>query len=85
MSNLEKAKEIIKDNFEYGSCGIYNTGNIAGDQMETLYETDELEILICSFWAYFEVFGLTDEEFKDLKDFYWSLSKSYYDDSEKKT
>lgn len=83
MSNLEKAKKIIKDNFEDGSCGIYNTGNFAGDRMETLYETDELEILICPFWAYFEVFGLTDEEFKDLKDFYRSLSKSYYDDFEK--
>ncbi len=69
-SLLEIAKEIIKENFEAGDCGLYNCRNIAGDEMETLYSDHVLTIDICYGWAYFEVFGLSDEEFKELKSFY---------------
>lgn len=39
----------------------------------TLYEDDEITIDVCQFWSYFEVFGLTDEEFRELKGFYEAL------------
>lgn len=70
MTNLEKAKTIIKDNFEAGKCGLYNTRNIAGDNMTTLYKKGGLQIDICYFWSYFEVFGLSDLQFDELLDYY---------------
>lgn len=35
--------------------------------METIYEKDGITIDICYDWDYFEVFGMTNEEFIDFK------------------
>lgn len=70
MTNLEKAKEIIKENINSANCGIYNTRNVVGDSMQTIYDEDGLMIDVCRFWGYFEVFGLSDEEFNELKRYY---------------
>lgn len=74
-SKLKIAKDIIKKNFKDGDCGLFKTGNFAGDSMTTLYRDNGLHIDICYPWAYFEVFGLTEEEFIDLKAFYKQLEK----------
>lgn len=73
MNKLEIAKRIIKENIEDARCGIFDTRNIVGDTMETLYNSDGLTIDICYFWMYFEVFGLTEEEFEILERYYNSL------------
>lgn len=69
-NKLEKAKEIIKKNFRYGDCGLFK---YRGDPMHNIYNADGLKIDICFCYSYFEVFGLTDEEFKELKDYYVKL------------
>lgn len=61
---VEKVKEIIKNNI----CR-----NIVGDQMETIYDEAGVRIEICRDWGYFEVFGLTDEEFAEVESFYGDL------------
>ena len=73
MNKLEIAKRVIKENIEHARCGIFNTRNIVGDTMETLYDSDGLTIDICYFWMYFEVFGITKEEFMILEGYYNSL------------
>ena len=73
MSKLEIAKKIIKENFESADCGLYDTRNIVGDPMTTLYSDDGLIIDICYRYAYFEVFGLSSDEFDELGKFYVSL------------
>lgn len=73
MSNLDKAKEIIKTFYKIAKCGIFNTPNTAGDYMETIYEGEGLTIDICYYYSYFEVFGLTNVEFEELKKYYDSL------------
>lgn len=73
MDKLEIAKRIIKENIDDARCGIFNTRNLVGDTMETLYDSDDLTIDICYFWMYFEVFGLTEEKFKILERYYNSL------------
>lgn len=73
MDKLEIAKRIIKENIDDARCGIFDTRNLVGDTMETLYDSDNLTIDICYFWMYFEVFGLTEEEFEILKRYYNSL------------
>ena len=73
MTKLDKAKEIIKRYYNKASCGIFNTRNLIGDPMETLYENSEIIIDICCPYEYFEVFGLSDEEFSELEKFYNGL------------
>lgn len=72
-TKLDKAKEIIKDNIEDASCGIFDSRNIAGDEMDNIYEDNELTIDICYDWEYFEVFGLSDLEFAELVSYYYEL------------
>lgn len=73
LNKLEKAKEIIKNNYRNAECGIFHTRNTLGDPMETIYFDDELQIDICRHFEYFEVFGLEEEEFKELARYYYSL------------
>lgn len=70
---LAKAKEIIKENFSSYDCGLFNSRNLLGDPMGTIYNEDGLTIDVCDYYSYFEVFGLTDDEFEELKDFYKGL------------
>lgn len=72
MTNFEKAKEIVKEYYEDGDCGIFNSRNIAGDKMETIYKNGSLTIDICFLYAYFEVFGLSDEDFEKLEEYYYN-------------
>ena len=67
---VEKVKEVIKNNIEDASYGIFDCRNIVGDPMETIYDEDGVRIDICRNWEYFEVFGLTDEEFAEVEYFY---------------
>ena len=75
MSNLEKAKEIVKTYYRVADCGIFNSRNIIGDVMETIYECEGLTIDICYYYSYLEVFGLSDAEFKELERYYDSLGR----------
>ncbi len=70
MDKLKKAKEIIAENIDDGRCGIFNTRNLIGDIMTNLYKEDGLTIDICYNYLYFEVFGLTDDGFEELKKYY---------------
>lgn len=73
MNKLEVAKKIITENINNAKYGIFDTRNIFGDDMVTLYDSDDLTIDICYFWMYFEVFGLTDNEFVELDKYYKTL------------
>ena len=72
---LEIAKKVIAENFEKGSCGIFNTKNIMGDYLYTIYNKCGLRIDFCPDYEYFEVFGLTNSEFRELHKFYKELGK----------
>lgn len=48
----------------------FNSRNICGDPMGTLYSEDGVVLDYCASYGYFEVFGLTDEEFIQLKALY---------------
>lgn len=73
MTKLEIAKEVIKNNYKYARCGIFDTRNIVGDDMSNIYEDEELTIDICYPYEYFEVFGLSKDEFNELAMFYEDL------------
>ena len=75
MSKLDIAKDIIKGFYLLADCGIYNTRNIMGDPMTTIYKDNGLTIDICYNYSYFEVFGLSDDEFNELEKIYNTLYK----------
>lgn len=74
MNKLRKAKEIIKENFKWGDCGLFSSRNLLGDPMVNLYDKNGLTVDICYFYGYFEVFGLTNDEFDELVDYYGQLA-----------
>ena len=70
---VEKVKEVIKNNVKHAMCGIFDCSNTAGDLMKTIYNKDGVSVDICRNCEYFEVFGLTDEEFSEVESFYEDL------------
>ena len=74
MNKLEKAKEIIKEHYEEGRCGIFNSRNTVGDPMTNIYDGGNFTIDICYRYSYFEVFGLSNKEFAKLVKYYNKLS-----------
>ena len=70
MTKLDIAKKVIKEHIKDAPCGIFNCRNIVGDEMETLYSHEGLQIDICYGYAYYEVFGLSCEDFDKLVSFY---------------
>ena len=75
MNNLELAKSIIKEHYNEGTCGIFNTSSLMNDPMITLYRDNQLTINICFYYEYFEVFGLSKEDFEELVKYYNSLEE----------
>ena len=75
MARLDKVKEVIKDNYEDGRCGLFFTRNLVGDSMTNIYHEEGVDIDICYYWAYFEVFGLNVVEETALRKFYDSLGR----------
>ena len=74
MTNaVEKVKEVIKNNIEDALYGIFDCRNIVGDPMETIYDEDGVRVEICRKQEYFEVFGLSNEEFAEIESFYEGL------------
>ena len=70
MSKLKVAMAILQEFFHDGNMGLFNKGNNVGDLMDTVYNDDGLIIKICYQHSYFEVFGLSADEFRVLKRFY---------------
>ena len=75
-SKLDIAKRIIKDNYKSATCGLFDCRGTGADKMYTLYSEDGLEVDICYYWEYFEVFGLSKEDFAKLESYYDSLGES---------
>lgn len=67
---VEKVKDIIEANYCDAQYGIFASHNTIGDEMETIYEDEEVLIDICYDWGYFEIFGLTDDEFAEVEEYY---------------
>ena len=70
MTRLDEVKQVIKMNCKNAMYGIFDTRNAAHDIMTTIYLDDNVQIDICYEYEYFEVFGLSDEEFSELAKFY---------------
>lgn len=43
---------------------IFNTKNVVGDKMETIYNDGTVKIDFCSHWGYIEIFGLSGRDYE---------------------
>lgn len=75
MTNVEKVEKVIKENYSDGDCGVFDSRNTVGDTVTTIFEEDGITVDICYDYAYFEVFGLSREEYEEVYDFYCQLQK----------
>lgn len=64
---LEKLRVFILNEFPIG-VQMFNTHNIAGDYMITIYEADGVTIMYAPHYEYVEVFGLSYKEFVQLNE-----------------
>ena len=72
---FNRVKEKIKEYYDEASCGIFDTRNVVGDAMATIFHGKYIQLDICFSYSYFEVLGTTEEEFSKLYDYYQGLSK----------
>jgi len=74
MNKIEKLKKFLQEN--YPNIQAFNTRNIVGDDMENVYDEDNIQVDYCDHWDYIEIFGLNEKQFSDLLD-----KKSFLGDS----
>lgn len=72
---LKEVKELIKRRYSDADGGMFFTRNIAGDTMETIYKGAYFTLDMCYYWGYYELFGCTDEERKEVTKYYEGLQE----------
>ena len=64
MDRLSKLKQYLTENFP--DTQMFNSRNLVGDVVTTVYCEDGVTVDYCEAWDYLEIFGLTDEEYNQL-------------------
>lgn len=64
MNKINKLKIFLQKN--YPNIQAFNTKNLVGDPMETVYNEDGIRVDYCYFYNYIEIFGLTQKQFESL-------------------
>lgn len=72
---MKEVKRVLKENIKDAMCGIFFSRNVVGDRMTTLYKNGDIQVDICMYWSYFEVFGLTEEQKNKICEYYNELVK----------
>lgn len=73
---LKEVKELIKKLYRSADGGMYFIRNIAGDPMKTRYRGMYFTLDVCNYWGYYELFGCTDEEAKEVEEYYKGLEEN---------
>lgn len=61
MYKFKDVEKALKENNLWGKQ-VFFSRNIAGDQMDLVYNQDGIVIEYCPSWDYIEVFGLTGKD-----------------------
>lgn len=67
MDKMTKLRMFLIEN-NYNGKQTFDTRNIVGDNMYTVYNNDGITVDYCYCYDYLEIFGLTEEEYRSLKD-----------------
>lgn len=63
---MEELIEFLKKEFHEG-IQMFDTRNLVGDSMCTIYDKNGIVVGYCFMWEYIEIFGLTDEQFEHIE------------------
>ena len=64
---LFRLTECLRGILDDWNNQFFNTPNTAGDPMTEIYENAGIKLLYAEGYEYFEVLGLSDDEFEGLK------------------
>lgn len=64
---LFRLTEYLRGILDDWNNQFFNTPNTTGDTMTEIYENEGIKLLYTEHYEYFEVFGLSDDEFEGLK------------------
>jgi len=67
MDRIEKLRQFLVGRGFKGTQ-TFDTRNIAGDLMTTVYDNDGITVDYCYHYEYLEIFGLSEEEYESLSD-----------------
>lgn len=62
---MEKLINFLKEKFPSG-IQMFDTRNIVGDYMITIYDEDGIVVDYCRGYNYIEIFGLTEGQFYEV-------------------
>ena len=65
MNKIDKLKKFLNEEFKE-KIQAFNSRNLVGDQIYTIYDEDGITVDMCYEWSYIEIFGLTQQQFEDL-------------------
>lgn len=65
MDRLERLKRVLKDNDLLGEQ-FFDCESLVGDPRETIYNEDGIQVLVCYYYEYVEILGLSDDEYKSI-------------------
>ena len=65
MDRLERLKKVLRDNNLLGEQ-CFDCESLVGDPRETIYDEDGIEVLVCPYYGYVEILGLSDDEYQSI-------------------
>ena len=72
---LKEVKELIKKRYGDADGGMFFTRNIVGDTMKTIFKGEYFTLDMCYYWGYYELFGCTEDEEKEVTEYYEGLEE----------
>lgn len=70
MNRLDNLKKVLVEE-ELEGKQVFNTRNILGDPMMNVYDQDGIQVDVCYGYDYVEIFGLTNDEWKEITEKSW--------------
>ena len=69
-TRVEKLAEFLNKQFPNMPGGLFDSRNVVGDKMNTVYKQDGIQVDFCEYYDYLEIFGLSEEEWEVLHSLY---------------
>lgn len=73
MSKIDNLKKFLRNSNLLGKQ-VFNSEALVGDNREVVYSKDGVVVLVCYYWDYVEILGLSESEFNSIK-----TRKGHYD------
>lgn len=66
MSKIDNLKKFLRTSDLLG-MQVFNSESLVGDAREVVYSKDGVRVLVCYYWNYVEILGLSESEFNSIK------------------